>query len=141
MSDKLTGACLCGGVRYSATGPFGNVACCHCGQCSQWSGGVFSSVNARRDKLSIAGEENIKWYASSAEARRGFCGICGSSLFWEKPGSGRIAILMGSVSAPTGMEISEHIYVDDKSDYYRICDGKPQFGQDRSTPAVGDDAE
>lgn len=134
MSQSLKGLCLCGAVQYRATGPFGEASSCHCSQCSRWTGGVYSSVNAARSAVQITGEENLKYYASSPEARRGFCGICGSSLFWEKPGSGRIAILLGSVSAPTGLAIEEHIFVDDKSDYYEICDGKPQFSQDNPGP-------
>lgn len=101
---------------------------------------MFSSVNAARAGLRISGEENLKWYASSPEARRGFCTHCGSSLFWEMQGSGRIAILLGTAAAPTGIEIAEHIFVDDKSDYYRVCDGKPQYHQDTDGPRANGEA-
>ena len=141
MKSVLNGNCLCGAISYCAEGPFADVSSCHCSQCSRWTGGVFSSVNAARASVRIEGEEHLKWYISSPEARRGFCGHCGSSLFWEHQGSGRIAILLGTVSVPTGLEISEHIYVDDKSDYYRICDGKPQFRQDNPGPMAEQSAE
>jgi len=38
MSDTYTGGCLCGGVRYRATGPLRHVIACHCGQCRKTSG-------------------------------------------------------------------------------------------------------
>ena len=42
------------------------------------------------------------------------------------------AIAAGSLDQPTGLKLTSHIFVDDKSDYYEIDDGLPQFaGYDR----------
>ena len=38
VTDVHTGGCLCGGVRYRATGPLRPVIACHCGQCRKTSG-------------------------------------------------------------------------------------------------------
>ncbi len=141
MSDVLTGRCLCGAVQYSVEGAFEYTMSCHCSQCARWTGGVFSATEASREKLQIKGEDSLKWYQSSPEARRGFCGTCGSSLFWEQPGSGNIDILLGTVNPPTNLEIGYHLHVDDKSDYYRICDGKPRYRQDSSGPMFGESSE
>lgn len=76
------------------------------------------------------GEADIKWHRASDFARRGFCGTCGSSLFWHADGlekhKDQIAVALGALKAPTGIKLEEHIFVADKGDYYDIADGLPQ---------------
>jgi hypothetical protein len=74
--------------------------------------------------LEIAGTP--RWYASSAEARRGFCGTCGSVLFWKAQGEDMISFALGALETPTGLALETHIFVADKGDYYEIADGLPQ---------------
>ena len=59
--------------------------------------------------------------------RRGFCGTCGSSLFWEpvsQPGTG---ILAGTLDQPTGLRTIGHIFVAEKCDFTEIAGGAPRF--------------
>lgn len=58
--------------------------------------------------------------------RHGFCGTCGSFLFWDPSASGKIAVAMGALDAPTGGRLDKHIFVASKRDYYEISDGLPQ---------------
>ena len=64
----------------------------------------------------------LRWFQSSAEARRGFCGNCGASLFWELQGEGRISIAAGALEGETGLHIAQHWHREDKGDYYAIPD-------------------
>jgi hypothetical protein len=73
-------------------------------------------------------DATLRWYESSAEARRGFCSKCGASLLWEPAGESRLAISAGCLDAPTGLETECHIFVDEASDYYRIADDLPRHG-------------
>ena len=86
--------------------------------------GSVAATAARREDVAITGE--VTWYASSPEARRGFCARCGSNLFWERPGSGGISIFAGTLDLPTGLRLKGHIHVAGKGDYYEIADGLPQ---------------
>ena len=124
MSD-FTGRCLCGAVTF--TGRWGGdpLRACHCSQCRRWSGHVWAA--AQTVDLTIGGE--VKWFRSSAEAERGFCPDCGSSLFWRRQGHGGIEVAPGAVDNPTGLRMAGHIYVADKGDYYNIADGLPQDPQ------------
>ncbi len=119
-----TGGCLCGAVRYVVAGPLRDVVACHCGQCRRTSGHHVAATSALREQVSINGE--VRWYASSPGARRGFCPICGSNLFWEAADGGRLAISAGTLDAPTGLRLRGHIFVADKGDYYDIADWLPQ---------------
>lgn len=121
-----TGGCLCGAVTYTVDGPLRPVVNCHCQQCRKSSGHHVAATSAARDKVGITGE--VTWYKSSDSARRGFCGVCGSSLFWDGEGE-NMSIHAGTLDGETGLTTRGHIYVADKGDYYEIADDAPQFPQ------------
>lgn len=120
------GHCLCGAVDFRIAGPMRDILVCHCRQCLRWHGHVAGYSSAPWAAVTFARREGLRWYQSSAGARRGFCGDCGASLFWEPMGENRVSIAAGALEAPTGLREIQHIYVADKSDYYRIADGLPQ---------------
>jgi hypothetical protein len=120
------GQCLCGAVRYRARGAMRPVIACHCSQCRRATGSFMMATAAMRDALTIEGPENITWFVSSDTARRGFCRICGSNLFWEGKDLPYVSITAGSLDGPTGLSLDRHIYVADKGDYYSINDGAGQ---------------
>jgi hypothetical protein len=123
------GSCLCGAVSFEVAGDLPPPDGCHCSLCRKQSGHYFASTDVPRAALAIAGEENVAWYRSSEKVRRGFCRVCGSSLFWDPIGREKIAIAMGAFEAPTGTRMDKHIFVDGKGDYYDITDGLPQHRQ------------
>ncbi len=118
-----TGSCLCGAVRYAVEGELRPVVACHCTQCRKASGHHVAATSARRDGVSITGD--VTWFRSSDTARRGFCGTCGSNLFWDGPGE-NLSIFAGTIDGKTGLSLKGHIYCADKGDYYEIADGLPQ---------------
>ncbi|KAJ57486.1 aldehyde-activating protein [Actibacterium mucosum KCTC 23349] len=122
-----TGHCLCGNIRYAFDAPLREPVICHCKQCRRQAGNGWASVSVAEDALTIDGP--VRWYRASDAARRGFCGDCGSFLFWAGDGEGEIAVSMGSMDEPTGMMISQHIFVADKGDCYHLNDGLPQRDQ------------
>lgn len=123
------GGCLCGGVRYRVDGPLSDVGACHCGQCRRTTGHYFAATSCKRAALTLESDETLAWYQSSPGARRGFCSRCGASLFWERMDGDKVDILAGTLDQPTGLTMADHIFVDDKGDYYDIADGLPQFAQ------------
>lgn len=122
-----TGSCLCGAVRYKVNGPLRPVVACHCAQCRKSSGHFVAATSASRETIQITGE--VTWYVSSNTARRGFCGICGSSLFWDGAGQ-NLSIHAGTLDGETGIAIKGHIFCADKGDYYDIADDLPCAAQD-----------
>ena len=134
MSDKHTGSCLCGAVRFAASGPLRGVVYCHCSQCRKQSGHYYAATSVDDDRLEIEGGENVTWFAASDFAKRGFCATCGSVLFWKHNEQDEISVMAGAFDKPSGLRGEVHIFVADKGDYYGIDDGLPQF--DRSTPSI-----
>lgn len=128
--DSKTGGCLCGAVRYTASGPMRPVIGCHCTQCRKTSGHYVAATSAERDQMVIEGAENLTRYESSPGVTREFCAICGSQLFWNDSRSERLAIFAGTLDDATGLKLSGHIFCADKGAYYELDDGLPQAAAD-----------
>ena len=137
MTNCATGSCLCGAVKYQVTGPLRPVVACHCGQCQKASGHHVAATSAQRQDFELLEEQGLKWFSSSQGIRRGFCQQCGGNLFWDKADLPSISIFAGSLDQSSGLELVEHIYVEEKADYYQITDGLPQR-QGFSMPAKAD---
>ena len=127
--QAATGGCLCGAVRYEVRGELRGVVNCHCGQCLRSHGHHAAFSAAARDDLVLTESRGLKWHRSSDFARRGFCADCGSRLFWERDGSGRISIAAGSFDDSSRLRTVRHIFVADKPGYYEIADGLEQLPQ------------
>ena len=132
MTD-YSGSCLCGSVAYKVAGNLRPVDYCHCSQCRKSSGHFVAATACDPRHLVLTSDKNLQWYASSPGAHRGFCNVCGSSLFWRPKHGGHISIMAGTLDVPTGLKAIEHIYVADASDYYTIADGLPQHAGDPET--------
>jgi len=124
-----TGRCLCGAVRYSVRGALRPVIACHCSQCRRTSGHYSAMTSVATEDLVLISSAALTWYRSSPGAERGFCRTCGGNLFWRPDGENRTSITAGTLDLPTGLDLAEHIFVEDKSDYYAIEEGVPQRSQ------------
>ncbi len=121
-----TGGCLCGGVRFEVRDGLLDVVNCHCSKCRRFHGHVGAYTATDRENLVLVQSETLKWFRSTTDetpnVHRGFCGNCGSSLFWDPRGKPRISIAAGAIDAPTGLTTTGHVWVSQKGDYYKIID-------------------
>ena len=124
-----TGSCLCSAVRFEVDGPLKRPDACHCTQCRKQSGHYWASTDVPNDRLTIHGAESITWYRSSERVERGFCRVCGSSLFWKPLQKDVMGVAMGAFDSPTGTRLAMHIFAADKGDYYDITDDLPVNAQ------------
>ncbi len=120
----LKGSCLCGDITFQTDAAPLGASMCHCSQCRKQSGGIWSSAYVAEIDLTITGD--VLWYEASASAKRGSCPRCGSFLFWKAHDEDTISFALGAVDGPTGLELTKHIFVRDKGDYYTIADDVPQ---------------
>jgi len=123
------GSCLCGSVKFKLNGKLRNVINCHCGQCMRTHGHYAAYTAIEKKDLEFLNDDGLKWYHSSSKARRGFCKICGASIFFDRFGRETISIAAGMLSFPEILRTSEHIFFDEKRDYYEIYDKLPKFSQ------------
>jgi hypothetical protein len=114
-------------VRYRARNAKPEVTECHCTQCRKQTGHRFATTATETSNITVNGADSITWFRTSPEAERGFCAVCGSTLFWKMSKRDYSGILAASVDEPNGLHLNKHIFVDDKGDYYEITDGMPQY--------------
>ncbi len=129
MNSEHTGGCLCGNVTFKVTGSLRDVIGCHCGQCRKQTGLHYAATQTADEALHVTDRGHLTWYRSSDNAKRGFCGKCGSALFWKHDDDPHTSILAGSFDEPSNLKLTCHIFVGDKGDFYEIADDLPQFPQ------------
>tara|TARA_B100000929_G_C15328365_1_gene359735 strand:- start:77 stop:493 length:417 start_codon:yes stop_codon:yes gene_type:complete len=123
----LSGSCLCDSIRFEIIGSMRDVIFCHCTQCRKSSGHFVAATAVDNKDFRLLQDNSLEWYKSSEEAERGFCNLCGSSLFWRSFKESNIFIMAGSINGPTELKGREHIFMSSIGDYYSIEDGLPQF--------------
>ncbi len=125
---ELTGGCLCGAVRYRITAEPVVVTHCHCTFCRRAAGAPFiTSITVASDGFAWTEEPPAK-YRSSAEALRGFCGACGTTLSYRGVGHPEeIDIAAASLDDPERVAPQDHIWVGSMLSWLKFDDGLPRL--------------
>ncbi|WP_246100219.1 GFA family protein [Cereibacter sediminicola] len=126
----MRGACLCGAVAFEADGEARPVVACHCNECRKWSGHFWAATSVPLDRFRLTRDEGLRWFRASDRASRGFCALCGSSLFWKPDDSDRMSFSPGALDGATGLRMGHHIFMAEAGDYYRVNDGTPELEGD-----------
>ncbi len=93
---NITGGCLCGKVRFRASGSPDRVGLCHCLNCRKHHGAVFyAAAIFPQNAVTIDGD-------TASYQGRHFCPVCGASVF-----------------ARTGDEVELHLGALDDPDQFR----------------------
>jgi hypothetical protein len=109
----VTGGCACGAVRYRAKVPAEGYWC-HCRMCQRATGAVaVAFVNTRKGDVEWTQGAPVEW-ASSAIARRGRCGACGTPLTFHYPDSENIDLMVASLDAPEVVQPASHFGVESR---------------------------
>ncbi len=120
-----SGGCQCGAVRFHATELQDNPHICHCRMCQKAAGNYFLPLGAvmRSDFTLTRGEP--RWFQSSDTVRRGFCGACGTPLFYDMPEADFINITLGSLDDPNAVRPVMQSNTGRKMVWFHALDGLP----------------
>lgn len=78
------------------------------------------------------GTETLAWYDSAPGVQYGFCGRCGSSLFWRAADDpGALSITAGSLDHPTGLVTDVALFLAEHGDYHTPESVESSFPGDR----------
>ena len=107
QSVRYSGSCLCGTVRFRATGPALFVAHCQCVVCRKTSG-TGHSTDAVFRAADVVIEGPLSGYRSWSEAGnqilRSFCGYCGTKISTSNSGSPKdVALNLAAFDDPGSM--------------------------------------
>ncbi len=123
MAGKAKGSCLCGAVTFQFDFPSKWCAHCYCRLCRKAHGAGFVTwvgVPASQVKVT-SGDESLTTYESSPGAKRRFCAICGTSLFFESfKWPDEIHIAMGCLDSPIDRNPEGNAFTDNKADWIAL---------------------
>ena len=116
MSAK--GKCLCGAISLTVDDADLEVHCCHCSMCRRWAGGPVFAVPVAH--VTLQPESEVVRYESSEWAERGFCGRCGTNLFYRLKEPDSYYLMMGLFDHPEQFQLASEIYIDNKPACYAL---------------------
>lgn len=134
----VTGACLCGGVRFEVDRvPL--IVLCHCSICRRANGSAFEAGAAvpAADFRLVAGADLVQPYASSPEVERSFCRVCGSRVPSKARDGAVYFVPAGLLDGDPGVKPALHMFVGSKAPWWEITDDLPQF--EKWVPGYGPD--
>ena len=126
VSSKIA-KCLCEGVKIKVKGKLRHVINCHCAQCMKTHGNYAAYTACLEDDVTFINKKTLKWFKSSSIAKRGFCSVCGASIFYKLLKSRNISITAGMFRNPTKLKTHSNIFTKGKLDYYKLDSRTPKF--------------
>jgi hypothetical protein len=134
------GGCLCGAVRYRASGEPSRTVVCHCRFCQRCTGSAFAiwptfaqaQVQTRGDLSAYEhrSDESGRWI------RLFFCALCGTTLTsaFEK-GAGEVAILGGTFDDTSWItRIDRHVWTRSRQHWLPLPPGAMLFERSSGGP-------
>jgi len=129
----ITGGCLCGAVRYSATVEQAAATVCHCRDCQKFTGSAFATLVAvPKEALTIDGRMQTfsSLGGSGKPILRHFCPRCGASLAEESSGRpGMLILNVGTFDDPQAVKPGREIFRDDALPWVHVEGDVPRFAK------------
>lgn len=114
----IEGQCLCGAVTVRAHLEKPALRACHCDMCRRHTSSMFISV--ANDPYSVEITGPAKSFQSSDWAERGFCEICGSTLWYGTNADGAKHLAAGVFNNAADAEMRIEFYADMIPDGYAL---------------------
>jgi len=110
MSVDRKGQCLCGAVQVTASVDNPRLRACHCDMCRRHTSGAFFSLETVAGSITVTGPAQS--YKSSDWAERGFCGTCGSTLWYGMQHDGSRNLAAGLFENAGGGILKIEVFAD-----------------------------
>ncbi len=110
---KIKGSCLCKNIVFEIFNECRYSVLCHCSMCQKSNAEFSNYTKVKKENIKFSKKKNLKWFFSSKDYKRGFCSICGSSLFFQSRHSdNEISVSTGSINSI--IPVKGHIFYDEK---------------------------
>lgn len=123
----IRGSCCCGAVQFELLREPSMMGTCHCTRCRKVGASTIVFVN-RDDLRWIAGRDRVRLFPPTPPYVYGrcFCEICGTSLGEILSEADSFPIAANAIDTPLSLRNALHEFVDEKPDWYEICDDSKQ---------------
>jgi len=129
MSNKHSGSCLCGAVRFEVDGDFERFYLCHCARCRKDTGSahganLFSSTASLKW---LSGEDQVRVFnLPNTRHRNSFCSTCGSALPDVQMDGTLLKVPAGSLDTDVHIRPDAHIFVSSKANWDEALEKVPR---------------
>lgn len=123
---SVRGRCLCGACVFELRGPPNWVAHCHCHSCRKATASPFTTwIGQENGTWAFLGDDPVS-YESSPGHTRGFCGTCGSPLFFRSDRyPNEMHFYAALLDDPGRVAPEGHDHAEEKLSWIHISDGLP----------------
>lgn len=118
--NTLKGICLCGAVSLHLQHENPSMSACHCSICRRWAGGPLLALESHKAPQ-IDGAENVRTFASSEWAERGFCSRCGTHLFYRLTKGEFYVLPAGLFQEGGNWPFELQVFVDERPGNYQFA--------------------
>ncbi len=124
-AERYEGRCLCGAVRFVATGRPKGIYWCHCDSCRRHSGAPVSVFVAfERSAYSVTQGEITRFQSTPGRTTRGFCARCGSTLTCEVVSlPSETHFHVGAFDDAVRLAPTRHVFPDERLPWLHLGEG------------------
>lgn len=129
MSDKWTGGCQCGEIRYRIDpGAVDTMYACHCRDCQRQSASAFGiSVIVNYSGFDLTSGSVKTWITQSESGnskRANFCPTCGVRVFHDNGDTSEwISVKGGTLDDPAHLKPGAHLWMKRRQPWLQLGDG------------------
>lgn len=134
---EMTGGCMCGRIRYSATVDTDEAYLCHCRMCQRATGNVSVAFKNMKRK-DVRWDREPDYYASSPIAKRGYCAQCGTSLTFQfsDDENENLDLTVGSFDDPSRFRPAHHFGAESMHRAWINTESLPEYRTEQHQPLV-----
>ncbi len=136
---EIKGQCLCGAVTVRAKLDKPILRACHCDMCRRHTSSMYMSVS--NDPASVVVEGPAKSFQSSDWAERGFCEICGSTLWYGTLHDGARYLAAGLFPDAAGVQMKIEFYADRCPHGYALAGDQRKLNTEETIALFAPDEE
>jgi catechol 2,3-dioxygenase-like lactoylglutathione lyase family enzyme len=142
LAEAFEGGCLCGALRYRATGAARFATLCHCTSCRRASAApAVAWVTFAADAFAFTSGEPVR-FRSSPPVERSFCGRCGTPLSYRHDAFPQaVDVTSASLDEPERCPPLDHTWVSERLRWWRPEPRWPEFPKSRFEGGRGSDVE
>lgn len=112
---------------------------CHCERCRRITGHFMAATGCDESAFVLESNASLSWYEPAAGVFYGFCGACGSTLFWRADAiPDRISIAAGTLDLPTGLTTGSAWWTSTAADYHELDRTISSFDTEPADAARGE---
>ena len=127
--QTAAGGCLCGAIRYQASGAPEGAGYCHCQSCRRHTGApIVAFVVFAVEQVAWVSGDRAR-YESSPGIFRAFCRDCGTPLTWEGRHKGRqwVEFHISTLDTPGAFPPNEHTHYRERIPWLHVTDDLPKY--------------